>query len=201
MQDVRSPAQEAAEDIFFGQLVIIVARWFLIIAAMVLILWNADNSADLIKGIVPVIGLIAMNFYLHGRYLVERPANQALIMTASMLDLVIVTALVLTYAPAGVGFDSTLFVLYYPILLAFAFVFPRGQTLFYTFATLAAYALAVWVRDPLLVDDSTKLEILVQRLTTLAAVGLLGTYYWRIQRDRRRMAAGTSGMPGLAGRR
>lgn len=33
-----------------------------------------------------------MNFYLHGRYLMERPANQALIMAAGLLDLSIITA-------------------------------------------------------------------------------------------------------------
>lgn len=201
MQEVRTPSQEAAEDIFFGQLVIIVARWFLIVAAAILILWNAASAAELILGIAPVILLIAMNFYLHGRYIVERPANQALIMLASLLDLVAITALVLIYDPAGIGFESQLFVLYYPVLLAFAFVFPRGATLFYMLVTLAAYTLATWVRDPLLVADSARLEILVQRLTTLAAVGLLGTYYWRIQRDRRRAAAGSAAMPDLSERR
>lgn len=199
MQEVRTPAQEAAEDIFFGQLVIIVARWFLIVAATILILWNAGDSAQLIRGMIPVIALIAMNFYLHGRYLVERPANQALIMTASLVDLMIVTALVLI-GPTGTGFESQLFVLYYPVVLAFAFVFPRGPTLFYTLVTLAAYTLATWIRSPLLVVDSEKLEILVQRLTTLASVGLLATYYWRIQRDRRRAAAGGPAMPERPGR-
>ena len=36
-------------------------------------------------------------------------------------------------------------------------------------------------------------ETLVARLVTLAAVGSLGTYYWRIQQDRRRAAVEGTG--------
>ena len=32
MEGIRSPEQEAAEDVFFGQSVIIWARWFVILA-------------------------------------------------------------------------------------------------------------------------------------------------------------------------
>ena len=131
MQEMRSPAKEAAEDIFFGQLVVIVARWFLILAATILVLWNATMEIQLIRSIIPIIALMAMNFYLHGRYLMERPANQTLIQMASVLDLVIITVLVL-FDPSGGGFASQLFVLYFPVLIAFGFVFPRQQTTVYT---------------------------------------------------------------------
>lgn len=191
MQEVRSPAQEAAEDIFFGQLVIIVARWFLILAATILVLWNAADAGQLVTSIIPVIALIIMNFYLHGRYLVERPANQAFILAASLLDLLIITVLVLI-GPGGKYFASPLFVLYYPVLLAFGFVFPRRYTSIYTVVVMGAYILASLPGGAPFIRDTRDLKILVERMTIFATVGFLASFYWRIQRDRLRAAMGGS---------
>ena len=69
MQQTKSTAQEAAEDIFFGQIVINWARWFVIAAAAVLIVGTSDDAGQLVLGILPVIGLMVVNFYLHGRRL------------------------------------------------------------------------------------------------------------------------------------
>ncbi|MDP9370349.1 MAG: hypothetical protein M3Q03_19105 [Chloroflexota bacterium] len=44
MQAIRGAAPEAAEDIFFGQIVIIWARWFVVLAATVLTLWTSTSS-------------------------------------------------------------------------------------------------------------------------------------------------------------
>jgi hypothetical protein len=189
MQEIRSSAQEAAEDIFFGQLVIIVARWFLILAATVLVLWNATQEIQLIRGIVPIVALMAMNFYLHGRYLLERPANRTFITAASVLDLLIIAILV-WLDPGGRGFVSQLFVLYFPVLIAFGFVFPSRQTALYTLIAMAIYGLTSVQSEPTLLVKGRELELLVERLTIFASVGFLSTYYWRIQRDRRRLVRG-----------
>ena len=45
MQAIRNAAQEAAEDIFFGQAVIIWARWFVIAAVTVMMLWSSAKRA------------------------------------------------------------------------------------------------------------------------------------------------------------
>ena len=135
-----------------------------------------------------VIVLMAMNFFLHGRYLMQRPANQMLIMAAGALDLAIVTAAVLTLQG---GLQSQFFVFYYPVVLAFAFVFPPRLTVAYTVVTLAVYAGACLLH-PSFPGDQASLKLLVNRLVTIAAMGGLGTYYWRIQRDRRREAMGAS---------
>ena len=42
--------------------------------------------------------------------------------------------------PGKPGFASQLFVLYFPVLIAFGFVFPRRQTTAYTLIAMAAYA-------------------------------------------------------------
>jgi hypothetical protein len=130
---------------------------------------------------------MAMNFFLHGRYLVERPANQMLLLAASALDLVMITLIVLFWQGRS-GLENQFFVFYYPIILALAFVFPRRITLVCTGAALAIYALVCILADPASFIYVESQKMLVQRLITIAAMGGLGTYYWRIQRNRRRAA-------------
>ena len=69
MRDTGTTAHEAAEDIFFGQMVMIWARWFLIAAGVILTLWTVDKATHVVIGTIPIVGLMGMNFYLHGRYL------------------------------------------------------------------------------------------------------------------------------------
>jgi len=183
----RSEAQEGAEDLFFGQVVILAARWALIAAGAVVVLWTAREQTELITGILPVVALMAVNFFLHGRYLLEQPANRMLTVAATLIDLVVITAVVLAW-PGPQGLASPLFVLYYPVLVGFAFVFPPAASAAYTGLALVGYAGTCFLADPSFVDSSRQVELLVQRLTTMAAVGGLATYYWRIQRARRRLA-------------
>src|SRR5262249_54024977 len=89
MQVSDSPRREASGDLFFGQVALLWARWFVIGGAAWLILSRARSTTELALGIVPVLVLLALNFFLHGRYLVERPANQALTLAASGVDLVL----------------------------------------------------------------------------------------------------------------
>lgn len=187
MSQIRTKAQETAEDIFFGQVVIIWARWLIIFAAAILILWSATTVGELAGKILTVVALMGINFFLHGRYLVERPANPSLLLVISLLDLVIISTVALLW-PAQRGLDSPFFVLYYPMLLAFAFVFPPRITAVYTLLALMIYASAGLLADPGFIFDGEGLETLATRLITLASMSALGAYYWRIQRDRRRSA-------------
>ena len=186
MKETRTAEQEAAEDVFFGQVVINWARWFVIASAAVFVLMTATDTTNLIVGIVPVVALMAINFYLHGRFLAERPANRALVMVTSLADIALITTVVLLW-PGARGLDSPFFIMYYPVVLAFAFVMPYRLTAVYTLVALVAYAGACVLSAPLL--DAAGAEILVTRLLTVATMGALGAYYWRIQRDRRRAAS------------
>lgn len=181
------PKLEAAEDLFFGQLVIVIARWALIAACAALVLWTATDEWQLVSSIVPVVALIGMNFFLHGRYLLERPANRVMTAAATLLDLVVITAVVASW-PGPRGLESAFFVLYYPLLMAFAFVFPPVVSAAYAALAIVAYAGACVAVDASFLADGRAVELLVQRVTTLAAVAALGTYYWRVQRARRRAA-------------
>jgi len=185
MKIERSAAQEAAEDIFFGQLVIIYARWFVIVAMVVLALWTSNTIGQMTLAVLFIVPMMAINFFVHGRYLMEKPVNSFLLMLLSIVDIIIITLIVLFWQD-GRGLASQFYIFYYPILLAFAFVFPGRQSAIYTAATLIIYSIACLLAAPTVLGSSPELERLVIRLITMASMGLLGIYYWRIQRDRRR---------------
>jgi hypothetical protein len=187
MKEVRSPQQEAAEDIFFGQVVIIWARWFVILTGAILALWAANSINELTVASLLIVALMAVNFFVHGRYLMEKPINRSLTALVSLVDLAIITMIVLAWR-GQTGLESPFFIFYYPVLAAFAFVFTPGFTLLYTGLALLTYVGAVFVSDPGFILNAQDFELLITRLITLAAMGGLGTYYWRIQRQRRRMA-------------
>ncbi|MGI8552863.1 MAG: hypothetical protein ACR2PL_19060 [Dehalococcoidia bacterium] len=126
-----------------------------------------------------------MNFSLHGRYLMQQPVNAMLVYLSSGVDLAIITIMVAFWSEGqGIGLRSPFFVLYYPVVLAFALVFPPRVTLRYGLAVISVYLAAV-----LLISGFGNLadqKALLERLITLAAAAGLGTYFWRMQRRRRK---------------
>lgn len=197
MKDVRTPEQEAAEDIFFGQLVIIWARWFVIGTGIALVVWAANDIGTLTASILLVVALMVMNFFLHGAYVVEKPQNRGVVTLVSLVDLAIVTLIVVFFQGTS-GFGSPFFVFYYPLVLAFALVFPWRVAAVYTLATIAAYTLVCIFTGSL--EGMADVKTLVMRAITIASTGGLATYYWRIQRDRRRVAHGVAPAPATVAR-
>ena len=187
METLRSTAREAAEDLFFGQVVVNWARYFVIAAAIILMVWTADSELQLVAGIVPVVAMLALNFFLHGRYLVERSANRTLMAIAGALDLIAVTSIVFLWS-AQHGLKSPMFVLYYPLLVAYAFVLPPRVSAACAIVVLAIYTGTCLAVDPSFLQNVGDLKSLVARLITLGAMVGLGAYYWRVQRSRRRDA-------------
>jgi len=189
MQSQRSTTQEAAEDVFFGQLVIIYARWFVIVSMVILALWTSTTINQLIGAVIIIVPLMAINFFVHGRYLMEKPVNRLLLTVLSGVDLVAVTLLIMFW-PAEKGAFNQFYILYYPLILAYAFVSTPRASLLYTLAALLLYTAACFAVDPAILMDSEWLERITLRLITLAAMGVLGAYYWRSQRSRMRQAVG-----------
>jgi hypothetical protein len=179
----RPELKEAAEDIFFGQIAIIWARWFLIAAGVIIAVLSTTDMAQLIIAILTVIVLMSINFAMHGRYLIGKPANMFLLLATNLVDALIVTFLVFTWNNAA-GLNSNYFVLYYPILFAFALVFPPTISILYTVLTLILYtATCLLTTDLQFVFSISGFELLAMRLITLGAMGGLGTYYYRRQRQ------------------
>ena len=187
MQTYRSSTQEAAEDIFFGQLVIIYARWFVIVAMVILALWSTSSVEQLVGAVFFIVPLMVINFFVHGRYLMENPVNKMLLTILSAVDILVITLLILFW-PGENGLQSQFYIFYYPLILAFAFVTVARNSIVYTAFALVLYAAACLFVDTPLVLQSIWLERLTIRLITIGAMGLLGAYYWRIQRSRLRAA-------------
>jgi hypothetical protein len=186
MRLLNETARDAAEDIYFGQVVLIWARWFVILAAAVLALWSSETTGDLATRSLLVVALMGVNFFLHGRTLMEKPANRQLLLLSSAIDLAIVGGIVAAWGVAGL--ESELYVLYYPLLFAFALVFVPRYTIIYAFAALGSYAAICLMADPGLLTNTGDAKTLAQRLITMGATAGLGAFYWRIQRARRAAA-------------
>ena len=178
----RTYERASSEDIYFGQVVANWARWAIIGAALMMVLWTSVDTFMLMLGILPIVGLMVVNFYLHGRYLAGQPANSLLVLLAAAVDVALVTGLFVLWAAAASG---GLYVLYFPILVACAFIMRPRISLAFTTAVLGIYAFVAIMTDPAFLTSMATLETLIGRLIALAAVGFLAAYFWRIQRRRR----------------
>jgi hypothetical protein len=178
-------AFEAAEDLYYGQSVCIWARWFVAATAMLLILWTSDSSGELARRICLVLGLVGINFYFQGRQMMDKPANGKLVTLASLLDLACIAGIIGFFGGAN-GYDSPYFILLYPVVFAFALVFDQRLTAVFVALAVGLYGLICLLDSPTIIMHSHSAKSLAERLITLAAMGAIGTFYWRIQRQRRR---------------
>ena len=193
VKEVRSADQANLEDVFFGQTVILWARWSVIVAGIVLVLWTSTDVTHLTQTVPFFLALMAMNFFLHGRYVMGAPLNRLAVMVASVVDIVLITAIVVLW-PGEHGLKNQFFVLYYPVVFAFALVFTRRIEAAYTVLAIVAYVVACVLTNTVPFDLSSDDKVLVMRVVVMAAMGFLGNYYFRIQRDRlARASAGVTG--------
>lgn len=180
-REVRTTRQADQEDLFFGQSVILWARWSVIVAGIVLVLWTSTDVALLTRTMPFFLVLMAVNFFLHGRYVMGSPLNRLVVTLASAVDLVLITAIVVFW-PGTPGLHNQFFVLYFPVVFAFALVFTRKIEATYTAVAIAAYGAACFLTATVQTENDYK--VLVMRAIVIAALGFLGNYYFRIQRDR-----------------
>jgi hypothetical protein len=188
VKEVRSAEQANLEDVFFGQTVILWARWSVIVAGIALVLWTSTDVTHLTQTVPFFLALMAMNFFLHGRYVMGAPLNRIAVMVASFIDIVLITAIV-TFWPGEHGLKNQFFVLYYPVVFAFALVFTRRIEAAYTVLAIVAYVGACVLTGTVPFDLGSDDKVLVMRVIVIAAMGFLGNYYFRIQRDRLARAA------------
>jgi hypothetical protein len=194
-------SREQASSLASGQIVIVSARWVLILAALALTLWSPapEDLNRLRLGLFVVLGLAMGNFYLHAQIMMRRPVSSGLVYLASAADLAVITVLTATFG----GPDAPMFVFYYPALLALALVFPLSVTLGFTGVLVWVYALITlgdpyrWLRHL----DEADTQILVARLISLVAVAVVANQYARIEAERRASYAAGRSAQGAAGRR
>lgn len=196
LRDTQSRRLEAVQDLFFGQVALMWARWFVLGGAAMLVLLRAHTGAELAIGIAPVMVLLAINFFLHGRYVVEKPANQSLTLAASAVDLFLFAALYLTW-PGGHALLDPYFVVLYPMVFAFALVFGSRLAIPFTSLAVLLYG-GLCVSTGMQLGNMDDLKVLVLRLITLGATGGLGMCYWRLVRHGRREEAALESEPRYA---
>ncbi len=167
---------EAQEDIFYGQIVCIAARWCVIAGSLFLALFHAGSVGAMQRSLIPLLILAAANFYLQGRYMMRLPANALLLQLFSFADLAVITVIVMNGNPE-------FFVFYYPVALAYAMVFVRRLTLIFTGVLAAGYTAVSLLVAPGIQFNGDEATLAI-RMVTLLGTTLLGTMYWRIQRAR-----------------
>ena len=63
------------DDLLHGHSVIIAARWMLVAAALMLVLYRPQSVTDVTIGVLSILGIAIINFWLHTRPLTNRPGR------------------------------------------------------------------------------------------------------------------------------
>src|SRR3989442_15900834 len=92
-REVRTAKQAEEEDVFFGQTVIMWARWSVIVAGIALVLWAATNGAPLTQTIPFFLVPLAVHFFLHRPLVMGSPLNRTAGTGASVIDTALITAI------------------------------------------------------------------------------------------------------------
>src|SRR5438105_14573427 len=91
-REVRTAKQAEEEDVFFGQTVIMWARWSVIVAGIALVLWTSTNVALLTQTMPFFLVLIALNFFLPAPFVIGSALNRTVATVASSIDIVLLQA-------------------------------------------------------------------------------------------------------------
>jgi hypothetical protein len=164
---------EAQADLDHGQVVIVTARWLLIVVGLFLLTVKPTSNVSELRlqlALLLVLGLV--NFVMHAHLLRRRPIPAAVAFGTSAADLLVITILVLSQ-----GGNSQVFVLYFPALLALSVAFEPFVTVAYAIATAGVYAVIAL--------GTTTAPIVLTRVLMLAAVACCGGLYWTVERERR----------------
>lgn len=176
MLDKIFSGKEISIDLVNGQGVIIMARWILVTSGLLLALWNPMQMDDLRVQIVLILGLAVGNFFLHAQMVSGKAINPAIVYAASAADMVVITGLIISQG----GFDSTLFVFYFPAILAMSVTFHPSITAVFAGTAITAYALI-----SLATLGNVDEVALITRLIMMTAVAVCGGLYWHIEQQRR----------------
>lgn len=176
-----SASNSNKDDLFFGQMVSITARWVVIATGATLALLAASTVAGLGSVFSFVAPVMAFNFWLHGRYVLGRPGNALVTYLAAAFDVVLILAAV-RWWPGGAGVESQWYVLLAQVLVAFAFVFPARRVAQCTVIVTVLYVVVCFTADPAQLANHLAWKTLGRRLLPLAGAAGIAAYYWRMQR-------------------
>ena len=182
-------SSEVNEDLSHGQIVIVIAKWVLVFAGIVLVLWAPAPISQLRVQILILLLIAVQNFYHHAQLLKRRPVPDAVAYIASGADIAVVTVLVMLQG----GFDSNLYIFYFPALIALSVVFRTEITTLFTAVTVSLYGaicLLDLIDEPLASDD---IQVMLGRLMMMVALVTCGALSYRL--EARRCTTGTAARP------
>jgi hypothetical protein len=165
-----------SEDLFYGQAVIVWARWILIATGLILSFWVPQSLGLLQLQLTAIIMLAFGNFYLHVQLLRGHPAIDRVVFAASAADLAVVTTLVISQG----GYGSPVFVFYFAAVLGLSVAFPPVLTALYASGVVVVYGIVC-----LSTADSTEYPAVFTRLLMIAAIAVCGALFARSESNRR----------------
>ncbi len=189
MEQFWSTDTETEENLHYGQIVIITARWLLILAGWTLTLWQPimPVSSEIWKLALQVgllFGISIGNFYLTINYLKGTESLPNMVFATSAGDFAVITIMIMALG----GYDSNLYVFYFPALLAIAVAFPTRTVLLYAAAAISAYGLVAFfgALGANGVVEVVQGQNIFMRLVLMAAVAYSGDRYRRLESGMRR---------------
>ena len=182
-----SPAIWADPDVVpYAARVSVWGRWFVWFVSAIEIayrpgFWYPDGWGFVLL----MVPLTTLNGLVHFRLLTNRPVTWRWILLLSAMDIALITASI----SIGPGFDSFVFVAYYPALALFVLVFTSlWLGLAWTTMTVGAYALVIWTVDSSLDVGAGDEKVLLGRLAAMYALVACVSLITRFERIRRQAA-------------
>jgi hypothetical protein len=172
--------ETAEADMQYGIIVIIWARWSIVVFAFILSLYRAEDMFPLILKIVGLLAVALINFVLHTRILSKQSVRVKWIYLASIVDICLISFL------TGLegGLHTRVFLYYYPAVLGFALVFPGSMTILLSIAVITLYSGICLLFSTPSIQFNGDESIFIFRLASLLGVVIVGSKYRSIERQR-----------------
>ena len=182
-----SPAIWADPDVVpYAARVSVWGRWFIALVSVIEIayrpgFWYPDGWGYVLL----MVPLVSLNGLVHFRLLTNRPVTWRWMLLLSAMDIALATSSI----SVGPGFDSYVFVAYYPALALFAVVFTSlWLSLAWTTMTAVAYTFVSLTVGAGLDVDAGDEKVLLGRLAAMYALVLCVSLITRFERMRRQTA-------------
>ena len=172
-----NPWQESPE-LAYGQSVIVVARWILVVTGLFLVIWNPDPLGNLRIQVMTIFVLALMNFYLQAQILMRRKTIAPIVYAASVVDFIVITILI----GLNGGFDSNTYVFYFPAILAISVAFETTMAYGFIGIFSSLYFLICLGTGGF---EAENFPILIARIVMMVAIAFCGNLFWHIEQNRR----------------
>jgi hypothetical protein len=178
-EKARETSTAIVDDLRYGQIVIVAARWMLVLSAFALLLYRSDKINELIFGVLGLLGIAVANFWLHTKILRKQCVEPAWVYLASAADIAVIS--LMTWFQGGIW--GRVFPYYYPAVLCYALIFRSRITMLLTSTVIGAYLVLATASTPAMQagDD----QVLVARLLAIAGVAFVASRYRAVEESRR----------------